>query len=139
MARPRRRTGATGEELEAAFAVKVENLLTLYGWRWYHTHDSRRSPAGFPDYVAVRGPELIFVELKAERGRVRPQQREWLEDLIVVGHAVALELDELRSNAPPNTQAADPPAVDVYLWRPSELDAINDRLSRGRHRLDPVG
>lgn len=125
MARPRRRTGAGGAELEAAFAVKVENLLTLYGWRWYHTHDSRRSPPGFPDYVAVRGPELLFIELKAEAGRVRPAQREWLEALGVVEETV-------------NEVSLGRGLVEVYIWRPSELDAINYRLSRGRHRLEPV-
>lgn len=162
MARPRRRTGVAGDELEQAFAYKVEALLNLYGWRWYHTHDSRRSAPGFPDYAAVRGPELIFAELKAERGRLRPAQREWLEDLgrlagylkIVStfaereGLATALRSaagDELALEAIKSPPARDYaavgvyPTLDVYIWRPSDLEAINDRLSRGRHRLDFVG
>lgn len=135
MARPRRRADTGGDELESAFAVKVENLLTLYGWRWYHTHDSRRSPAGFPDYVAVREAELLFIELKAERGRLRPAQAEWLEDLGWLSAALAILIG-------PEARKLDPPAaagVSVYIWRPSDLNAINDRLSRGRHRLEYAG
>ena len=32
------------------------------GWRVYHTHDSRRSAAGFPDLVLVRPPRVVFAE-----------------------------------------------------------------------------
>ena len=51
------------------------------GWLHYHTHDSRRSPAGFPDLVLVRGSQIILVELKTQRGRVSPAQTMWLEAL----------------------------------------------------------
>lgn len=133
MARPRRRTGVAGEELEAAFAVKVENLLTLYGWRWYHTYRSDRSVAGFPDYVALRGPELIVAELKTERGRVSAAQTEWLDAWRKFGTAVN---ELIPANWRELGGAVQQPGVDVYLWRPSDLDAINERLSHGRHRLE---
>lgn len=144
MARPRRRAGAGGDELEAAFAVKVENLLTLYGWRYYHTHRSDRSPPGFPDYVAVRGPELIFAELKTERGHVRPAQAEWLEALEAFARGVwnlgEVVAEEIADGTYAGTvEAGEAPVVDVYLWRPSDLDAINARLSRDRHRLEYAG
>lgn len=99
---------------EAAFQAQVEQLGAFYGWRVYHTHDSRRSNPGFPDPVLVRDDELIFAELKTEKGRVRPEQAAWIAAL----HAV--------------------PAVDTYLWRPSDFDEINARLSRGRNRTQPL-
>jgi hypothetical protein len=46
-------------------------------------------PAGFPDIVlakANRNP--IFVELKTERGRLRPDQVGWMETLGAVYHRV---------------------------------------------------
>lgn len=69
---------------EAAFQQLVTDLATVCGFRHYHTHDSRRSPAGFPDLVLVR-ERLLFVELKTERGRLRPEQRAWGMSLMLAG------------------------------------------------------
>lgn len=115
---PRRaRSAATGQLLEHAFQQQVEGLARVYRWRRYHTHDSRRSNAGFPDLVLVRGPELLFVELKTRTGRVRPEQHDWLDALRAV------------------------PGIEVYLWRPDDWDALHQRLARDRARhadLDPA-
>jgi putative heme degradation protein len=104
---------------ETQFMQQVTQLAQYYSWRIYHTHDSRRSPAGFPDLVLVRPPELIFAELKTEKGRVRPEQADWLADLEAVARVLAVE--GVR-------------ALDVCLWRPSQFDEINARLARGRVR-----
>lgn len=63
---------------ERAFQRVVEQLLTLHGWRYYHTHDSRRSIPGFPDIVALRGHRLLALELKTRRGRATADQLAWL-------------------------------------------------------------
>lgn len=121
---------------EAAFQTQVEQLAAFYGWRTYHTHDSRRSTPGFPDLVMVRGPELVFAELKTNTGRTTPEQDAWIADLETVSRAVALELDE-RDNARRHTgygtQPAVDPCVDVYVWRPSDWDTLQRRLARGRN------
>ena len=49
------------------------------GWHFYHTHNSRRSDAGFPDCVCVKGGRMLVFELKAQGGRVSRQQRQWIE------------------------------------------------------------
>lgn len=126
----RRARNAGGELLEEQFQRQVLGLAEVYGWRSYHTHDSRRSQRGFPDLVLLRPPELIFAELKTDKGRLRPEQGEWLADL----RALARALDETLGGHP----AANELAVDVYLWRPADFDAINARLARGRHRLEPA-
>lgn len=115
---------------EAAFQQQVVNLAGYYGWRCYHTHDSRRSQAGFPDLVLVRGPELIFAELKTDKGRVRAEQQLWIRDLEQVSTAIALDLEQLDHDS----QAC----VDVYLWRPADFDELHARLARGRHRSEPL-
>lgn len=80
-------------------------LATALGWRHYHTHDSRRSPVGFPDLVMVHAAHgrLLFRELKAERGRYRAGQREWLEELAAAG-------------------------ADAGTWRPR--DVVSGRVER---------
>lgn len=78
----------------------VTDLLDLRGWWWHHAGDSRRSSPGLLDIVAVRPPRVIFAELKTRVGRLRAEQ-------VVV-------IDKLR----------DCPGVEVYLWRPMDLDDI---------------
>ena len=66
---------------EAAFQVHVVGLLRRYGWKSYHTRDSRRSDPGFPDLVAVRAGRLLAIELKTLRGRATEEQMAWLTAL----------------------------------------------------------
>lgn len=89
---------------EAEFQARVIRLARLLGWRVYHTHDSRRSAAGFPDLVlARRGRGVIYAELKSEKGRTTAEQDEWLGLLRDSGQ-------------------------DVFLWRPADLQTIADIL-----------
>jgi hypothetical protein len=91
---------------EKEWQTQVVQLARLYGWRLiYHTYDSRRSPSGFPDLVLVRDERLVFVELKAGRGRVSPAQREWLAGL-------------------------QRTAAEVYVWRPDDVDEVLRVLAR---------
>lgn len=64
----------TERELQTA----VLDLAGLLGWLAYHTFDSRRSQAGFPDLVLVR-ERIIFVELKTEKGQLTEAQKHWRE------------------------------------------------------------
>lgn len=59
---------------------------SLTGWLVYHTHDSRRSAPGFPDLVLVHEArrEIAFIECKAEKGRLSPEQKRWLGALDAV-------------------------------------------------------
>jgi hypothetical protein len=83
----------------------VRDLAKVFGWRRYHTWLAKHSPAGFPDEVLVRPPRLVFAELKSETGKLTPDQEEWLEELRQV------------------------PGVEVFVWRPSDMDEI-ERLLR---------
>lgn len=66
-------------DLQAAILDLCRRLRLLA----YHTHDSRRSQAGYPDLTIVdpRSGALLFVELKARTGMVTPDQRLWLHAL----------------------------------------------------------
>jgi hypothetical protein len=90
---------------EKAWQAQVEQIARGAGWLIYHTHDSRRSNPGFPDLVLVKGPRLIFAELKTHTGRISPDQRRWLDAL---GAASA----------------------EVYVWRPADQDEVLAALTR---------
>lgn len=80
-------------------------LAKALGWISYHTHDSRRSDPGFPD-LALAHPvqrRVMFRELKTQRGKYRPMQREWLEMMNQAG-------------------------LDAGTWRPA--DVVSGRIER---------
>lgn len=137
MARPRVGTG--GGLTEAAWQAQVIGLARFYGWRIYHPPDNRPNARGrvqavepgFPDLVMVRGLELVVAELKTDAGRVGPGQDEWLAAFRAIGEEVAYLTGE-AGGARPDV------AVDAYLWRPRDFDAVQARLARGR-RIIPAG
>ena len=65
---------------EAELQNAVIDLCKLLNIAYYHTYNSRRSVAGFPDLVLVKD-RIIFVELKSEKGRLSPSQRQWRDDI----------------------------------------------------------
>jgi hypothetical protein len=92
-------------ETEEGFMGWIVDLARLWKWEAYHTHDSRRSAAGFPDLVLIRPPRIIFAEVKTATGRLTRHQRRWLELL------------------------TECPAVEVYLWRPAARPDIEQILA----------
>ena len=78
--------------LERNFQASVVHLAKLAGWRVYWTHNSRHSPAGWPDLVLIRGSRIIFRELKRDTrpSRVTRDQRETLEALREAGQDAAV-------------------------------------------------
>lgn len=90
---------------EKVFQAAVIRLAQAHGWRCYHTFDSRRSHAGWPDLTLVRNGVLVVAELKRDKGHVSAEQAEWLELLRAV------------------------PGVRVRLWRPAGWSEIVAELS----------
>jgi len=76
----------------------VRQCAVARGWLHYHTHNSRRSEAGFPDSVMVRGSRIVFAELKRQDKKPTLEQRAWLDALAAAG------------------------MVETYVWRPSDWD-----------------
>lgn len=89
--------------------------------------------AGFPDLVCVRGPRLIFAELKARAGRLSVDQRAWLDALGLVSQAtryaadVAMGEDLLEPNL---SHEADYRGcgVEVYVWKPVDWPEVERTL-----------
>jgi hypothetical protein len=64
---------------ESEFMRAVIRVAESQGWAVYHTHDSRRSAAGFPDLVLLRRELQLAVELKrSAQERPTAEQLAWL-------------------------------------------------------------
>jgi VRR-NUC domain len=59
---------------EADYQATIVDLARLHGWWVYHPYDSRHSAAGWPDLTLLRPPQMVCLEVKAEAGRVTPEQ-----------------------------------------------------------------
>lgn len=86
---------AEGKYIMAGGTTATERELTNWvmevgkaaGWLIYHVPDSRRAPAGFPDLVLLRPPQVLFYELKrlGRGGTMKPLQQQWIEGLQACG------------------------------------------------------
>ena len=101
------------ELTERDFSTAVEDLLSTFGWRWTHFRPARTEHSwvtalsghkGFLDYIAVRLSRLLIFELKSERGKLTPDQTEWLDALEATGK------------------------VEVYIWKPGDWFQILECL-----------
>src|SRR6266568_2387284 len=91
---------------EQDFMQQIIDLAHIYGWLCYHTYDSRRSAPGYPDLAFCHPTRCHYflAELKAERGRLSPAQKLWIDALHAAG-------------------------IECHVWRPSDFDAIVERLT----------
>lgn len=119
---------AARDMLDAAIAIsetewqaQVIELAHDLGWAHMHVRRSigkgrawttATNLKGWPDLTLIRPApasdgEIIFAELKTEKGDFKDGQREVHELLRRAGH-------------------------EVYVWRPSDLDKVAERLARHR-------
>lgn len=76
---------------EAQLQKAVIDAAHMFGWLVHHVKPARTpdgkyltriaGDAGFPDLVLARNGVVLFVELKSEKGRIRPEQAKWMEVL----------------------------------------------------------
>jgi hypothetical protein len=100
---------------EENFMGQVTRLAEFMGWKWVHFRPARtrhgwRTPVsgplgkGWPDLILIRARDhrLLFIELKAEKGKIEEEQAwliAWLND------------------------AFDGTTVEAHLWRPQDFDS----------------
>jgi hypothetical protein len=87
---------------EAALLATIRQACQVMHLLCYHTHDARRSTAGFPDLVIVGPGGCLFRELKTATGRATGEQGRWLDALGTAG-------------------------MDAGLWRPADL--VSQRIT----------
>lgn len=95
---------------EEQFTRQVIQLAKLFRWFCWHQRPARTAKGwrsagsgdvGCPDLLLARRGRVILAELKAERGKLGPGQREWAEAI----------------------------GADYRLWKPSDWSRIIDELT----------
>ena len=108
----------TEKELQAT----IIELFEATGRQVFHVGDSRKEvwngeaytlvgdtqAAGYPDLTIAGGGEVIWAELKSKRGKLEPEQVEWLDAL---------------------------PEHQAYIWQPKDLD-LATRVAGSGHPAD---
>ena len=108
----------TERELQAT----IIEIFEAVGRQVFHVGDSRKEvrngdtytlvgdaqTAGYPDLTIAGGGEVIWAELKSSRGKLEPEQVEWLDAL------------------PPHR---------AYIWQPRDLD-LAARVAGSGHPAD---
>jgi hypothetical protein len=99
---------------EDQFLGQVLQLARIFKWRTAHFRPAKTAHGwrtavqgdgkGFPDLVLTRPTRVVFAELKAAKGKLRPEQTEWIDALTAC------------------------PGVETHVWRPADLDTIADIL-----------
>lgn len=93
---------------ELALQKSLIEVAEMYGWQVWHDNDSRRNNAGLPDLICAHPVHgVVFVELKSERGYLRPAQKEW-RDVLVMGGA------------------------RYYVFRPRDRFVADDMFTKGK-------
>jgi hypothetical protein len=90
----------------------VRKLIRDLGLLAYHTHDSRRSHSGYPDWTICGPWGVMFRELKRQNGIVTLAQRQWIDMLDMSG-------------------------ADADVWRPEDL--LSGRIARELAALAGLG
>lgn len=103
---PGARAVVDAAQTEGEFQRQVIELAESLGWTVRHNADSRRTQAGEPDLELLRGATMLRLELKSEKGVVRPAQQFYIDRLRLVKFVYA------------------------EIVRPRDFDALKDTLER---------
>ncbi len=95
---------------EREWQAQVVAIARTYGWQVHHHLISYGSAAGWPDLAIAGHGRVLFVELKTDAGRLRPEQIVWLDLLTTAG-------------------------CEVAVWRPTDLDTVTAALGPRQTRL----
>jgi hypothetical protein len=108
---------------ERDFQKRIETTATMFGWSFMHISESTKrvrrggkylsvpDPAcqGWPDLTLAhpRSGRLLFREVKTDKGKLTPEQEQWLRTLAACGQ-------------------------DVAVWRPRDwANIVNELTERG--------
>lgn len=89
------RLEVVGDKLTEAYIQRgLIEALQWEGFSVYHTRFSLDSESGFPDICAVHetSGRMVVIECKGPRGRVSPEQRDWIERFRLVPGCVFSEV-----------------------------------------------
>ena len=88
---------------ERDWQKRVTKWAKDLGWTVQTTYFSPYSSRGILDLSMCRPPRFILAELKTDRGKLRPEQREWID---LVGKC----------------------GIEVFVWKPSDEKQVLEIL-----------
>lgn len=96
---------------ESLVLRQVRDFLHAFGWKVVRIHQSLGSEKGIPDLVAVREGRHVWIECKAPKGKLSPDQERWLQDLEDHGgwYIVARGIEDVE-------HLAEPVAPRAKVW-----------------------
>jgi hypothetical protein len=128
------------QQSEKQFERAVVEYAEHHGWKTAHFNDSRREVVdkrtgerkligdkdakGFPDRIFARRARIVIVELKAEKGRLSKEQREWIVELGGEPDGSISQLELLMEFT-----TGKWPSMQVRVWRPSDWPEIERVLA----------
>lgn len=89
---------------EKVFQEQLRQLCTAQKWLYFHVHNAKHSPSGFPDLAAIRHERLIAAELKRVGNVPTAAQAAWLAAFAGVR------------------------TVETYVWTPEDMPTILEVL-----------
>ncbi len=120
---------------ETAFATQVEELLRRFGWeRWVHIKPAimpkggwasrmNREGKGFLDYLCLRPPRILVIELKDNYEQLTPEQKLWWADWEACQITIVLEPLKMQGKNAGLQLGKGVKTLtipELYLWRPKD-------------------
>lgn len=123
---------------ERGFQKRIEDMLSLYGWKWWHVpapmrFDERgrgfipaKQAAGLCDIIATHHdpPRLLFLEVKGDRGKLSEKQREFL----LAVKLVAETMPEWADGWVGQPEVPFEPIIGVHAVWPKDEQAVEQML-----------
>lgn len=129
---------------EHAFDLTVCEYADFRGWKLtYHTHDSRKSEAGFPDRVFLHEAwgRIIFLELKDMIRLMTPDQVHWMTGLVRARQECAVirpcDWEEIERFLSSPSERLTSPAYKCAWPNVRELDLLQRRKRNARKHHAP--
>lgn len=130
---------------EHAFDLTIVEFAIHRGWSLtYHTHDSRKSEAGFPDRVFLHEAwgRILFLELKDMIRLMTGEQVRWMAGLRAIGAECGVvrpcDWGELERTLTVPSARFLPPEFKAAWPNMREIQLLQKRASNSRKRRAPV-
>ena len=68
----------------------IRKACQMKGYLHYHTHDSRYSQPGFPDWILMTPHAVWAIEVKVGKDRLSRAQADWLDAFKNAGFSIAV-------------------------------------------------
>jgi len=83
---------------ENAIKRQIKDWLKWNGWFSFPILQGLGSYKGIPDLIAIKDGVVLFIEVKAPKGRLTPNQKQFRQDLVEHGgiYVIARDCDDVE-------------------------------------------